>query len=768
MWFRPSLAVPVAVTVALALLLVLAPANPTVGFIDSAVTLCLSAYATACAVLAARSAEGRLRTAWTILAVALAAWASGDLLWLVFDTFLPVAPFPSPADFCYLLFTGLAIWAMVHMRTEPVGRSRLRTFLDGLTVGLCSFLLAWIVVLHVVFETYRDDTVALGLAFLYPVADIVALAVAVTVFARTGNGQRGVLSLLVVAFGLATITDIAFAYIVANDRYTAGHVIDIGWAAALVVFAAAALHSRWTPPPAPPSMSAPSNAALWAPYLPLLLAGTVGPALVMTGFERIVVPLLMVTVCLRQAVAAWENRELLSSVADQALRDPLTGLANRTLFNDRLAHAMMLRSRDGGAVAVVSLDLDDFKLVNDSLGHPTADRLLVRAGRRVLGCVRPGDTVARLGGDEFILLLEGDGDDLHLVAQRVVEAFTKPFVVDGQELLLRPSVGVAVAGDDEPDLAAETLVERADTAMYAAKRSRSSRVHTFDAGMVMVDPDATDLVPAEMEAGDDGPGRGPARVRLLGELRDAIDHGGLEMVYQPKIGLRTGSVVGVEALLRWQHPDLGLLRPGAFMSLIRQHGLMRPVTDVVLDKVLDDAARWIAAGARVPVAVNLFAPFLRDTKLPDLISGALERRGLTADLLTLEVTEDLVLHELALVTAVLRQLRGRGVRVAIDDFGSGYSALSYMRDLPIDEIKLDRTFISAVASDDRAAAVVRSVIGLTHELDMTVVAEGVEDAVTAAWLLDHGCDIGQGYFFGRPTEPAAVPALLSAVTPIVQ
>jgi len=285
--------------------------------------------------------------------------------------------------------------------------------------------------------------------------------------------------------------------------------------------------------------------------------------------------------------------------------------------------------------------------------------------------------------------------------------------------------------------------------------------------MKMIEPDSIGIASAEGDVAEDGPGHGAARVRLLGELRDAIDHGGLQMVYQPKIGLHNGVVVGVEALLRWQHPVLGVLRPGAFMSLVREHGLMRPVTDVVVDKVLDDAARWIESGLRVPVAVNLFAPFLRDPTLPDIMCDALERRGLGADLLTLEVTEDLVLSDLRLVTAVLKQLREHGIRVSIDDFGSGYSALSYLRDLPIDEIKLDRHFVASVTTDNRAAAIVRSVIDLSHELGMTVVGEGVEDAATATWLRDHRCDIGQGYLFGRPAEASAIPALLDKVTTIV-
>ena len=220
-------------------------------------------------------------------------------------------------------------------------------------------------------------------------------------------------------------------------------------------------------------------------------------------------------------------------------------------------------------------------------------------------------------------------------------------------------------------------------------------------------------------------------------------------------------IVSVEALLRWPHPQLGTLRPDAFMSLVRQHGLMGPVTDLVVDRVLEDTERWLALDVHVPVAVNLFAPSLRDSRLPDRLCQALAHRGLPTSVLTVEITEDLVLSEVALVTAVLRRLRQLGIRVAIDDFGSGYSALSYLRDLPIDEIKLDRHFIASVTADARAAAVVRAVIDLTHDLGITVVAEGVEDAETASWLSEHGCDIGQGYHFCKPVDADQIPGLVA-------
>ncbi len=755
---RIAIALPIVAVLALAMTLLIGGAGRPAAVVDDLMSVALSSYAAVCSALVARSAEGRHRGAWATMAGALGAWALGDAIWLFYDVvLLREPPSPSVADIPYLAFPVLAAVAMVRFGTASTRQSRLRLVFDATNVALCLFLLSWILVLNRIFDGFGDDKVAFSIALLMPALDLVVLTIAVVVLVRAEASQRLELSLLTFAVGLVTVADSAYAYLLVDGAYGTGNVVDLIWAASLAVFAGAALISRRLPQPSGQPVSLPSNTSLWLPYTPLLLAGTIGPPLTMTGSERFIVPLIVATVCGRQVVAAWENRRLLTAAADEALRDPLTGLANRTLLHERLTHAMMLRSRGERSVAVMSLDLDDFKLVNDSLGHPAADDVLRRVGQRLAGCVRTGDTVARMGGDEFVLLLEGRGDDSHLIAHRVVTAFQEPFTVDGQAMLLCPSIGLAVAPGDEPDLAPDTLIQRADVAMYAAKRSRSSEVHTFHAEMVMSDPDVVDVGEPRRPAGD-----GAAQIRLLGELRKAIDHGQLDVVYQTKFALDDGKVVGVEALLRWNHPTLGTLRPDAFLSLVRQHGLMRPVTDLVLDMVLDDAATWVALGVPIPIAVNLFAPFLRDTELPDTLIRALERRGLPADLLTIEITEDLVLSEVDMVTSVLRRLREHGIRVAIDDFGSGYSALSYLRDLSIDEVKLDRHFIASVATDERAAAVVRAVIDLAHDLGISVVAEGIEDSVTASWLQLHGCDVGQGYYFGRPVAADLIPGLFHA------
>jgi diguanylate cyclase (GGDEF)-like protein len=324
---------------------------------------------------------------------------------------------------------------------------------------------------------------------------------------------------------------------------------------------------------------------------------------------------------------------------------------------------------------------------DDGTDHRSAasDALLKAAARRLISCVRPGDTVARVGGDEFAVVIDGAGEDSHLVARRIADAFTSPFDLVGQEVLVRPSVGLAVASPGDAPVSAALLLRQADAAMYAAKRSRDRGLQTFSAGTEL--ETAIDRAHGATEA---SAREGAAAVRLLGELRQAIDQRALVTLYQPKFDMRSEQVVGVEALVRWPHPDRGLLCPDQFLPLVRQHGLMRAVTERVLSQALDGAAAWARLGIQIPVSVNLFAASLTDTTLPAHILDALASRGLSADDLIVEITEDLLMADIVRARAVLTTMRGHGLRIALDDFGSGYSALRFLRDLPIDEVKLDK------------------------------------------------------------------------------
>jgi diguanylate cyclase (GGDEF)-like protein len=393
----------------------------------------------------------------------------------------------------------------------------------------------------------------------------------------------------------------------------------------------------------------------------------------------------------------------------------------------------------GAPCALLLLDLDHFKDVNDSLGHATGDELLRVVARRLTAPLGPQDIVARLGGDEFAVLLPHAGaEQASQTAATLISALDEPVALEGLHVQTGASVGIAVSPEHGRDIGA--LLRHADIAMYRAKRGQAE--------YLLYTPGGGEHVATR------------AGMEVLSQLRRAIEHGELAVQYQPKLCLRSGTIVGVEALIRWPHRQQGLLYPDQFLPLARQNRLMRAVTDFVVERALDDAARWHARGHRLPVSVNLSPPTFADRDLPARIEQALHRHGLTSSALRVEITENFVLNNLDRARTVLGGLRDLGIAIAIDDFGSGYSALSYLRELPIDEVKLDLSFIAAITTEPAAAAMVRSVIDLSHTLGLTTVAEGVETAKTAAALRSYGCDAVQGHYYSPPLGTAELMQLL--------
>ncbi|WP_083869664.1 putative bifunctional diguanylate cyclase/phosphodiesterase [Modestobacter italicus] len=433
-----------------------------------------------------------------------------------------------------------------------------------------------------------------------------------------------------------------------------------------------------------------------------------------------------------------ERLELQSRLAHQATHDALTGLPNRAAVLAR-GEELLTDPATPCRLAVLLMDLDRFKEVNDTLGHSYGDRLLAQVGPRLRPLVREVDMVARLGGDEFAVLLpDVTVAEARAAAERLHAALGTPFLVDGLSLDVDVSIGVAVCGEGGADVG--TLLRQADIAMYAAKESHD--------GVAVYDP---------LSDGNDR-----SRLVLLSELRRGLADGELVVHYQPKVALGSGQVVGVEALVRWQHPVRGLLAPVDFLPAVERTALIEPVTDAVLDLALAQVRAWWAAGFRVPVAVNLSA---RSLARPDLLGRVLQRlqaHGVPADLLRLEITESALLAEPTRAREVLRSLHAAGVRLSIDDFGTGYSSMGHLKHLPVDELKVDRSYVAEMVTSAEDAALVRSVVDLGHELGMTVVAEGVEDAATAAALADLRCDVGQGWLFGRPGPAVDVTAVLRA------
>lgn len=719
----------------------------TVRAVDDLLLPLLSGIAAVFAAGAARSTRGRIRSGWIAMVVALAGFAIGEAIWCYDDLILQQAPFPSTADGFFLVFPVGVCVALLFFRTPTSRQSQGQVVLDGLIVAGSLFIVSWTLVMKQIYEAGAASRLEVVLLIAYPAADLVILTVAAVVFFGARSGQRLTMTLLGLGVVAMALADTGYAYLSAQKEYVAGNRIDIVWVAGLLLLTVAAAVGRQDKFEDRPRDELPGWASFWFPYAPLMAAVAVVATQPPSEFASApVLPvgiLLVVCVLARQAVAVNENRRLLAEVTDQAMRDPLTGLANRVLFQDRLDHAMQSRHRTGTPIGVLILDLDDFKLINDSLGHAAGDELLQQVGQRISTCVGSGDTVARLGGDEFAVMTVGAVDLLEAIGDRVVKAFADPVIVEGHDVVMRPSIGLAVTAAEEPDVSADELLKRADLAMYAAKRSRAS-VRLFSREM------------REAHSRDD-------EARLLRELRGAVDRNELTLVYQPKFDLKSGALAGVEALLRWPHADRGVLTPDQFLPLVRRHGLIDAVTDFVINTALDDARDWFGAGLDVAVAINVFPPSLAALQLPDRLDRAVRARGLPSSALTVEITEDVLLDDIDRTRIVLSELRDRGISVAIDDFGSGYSALWYLRDLPVGEVKLDRSFIAPIAVDPRAAAVASAVIDLAHVLCMTTVAEGVENAETADWLRQHGCDIVQGYYFSPPLSAAEVLTLRAPV-----
>ncbi len=423
-----------------------------------------------------------------------------------------------------------------------------------------------------------------------------------------------------------------------------------------------------------------------------------------------------------------------ATIRHQAQHDALTGLPNRVLFIERVDLAM----RAGGDQAVLFIDLDDFKWVNDSLGHAAGDELLVVVARRLQASVRESDLAARLGGDEFAVLVQEGGVEIgRMVAARIIAALGQPLNAAGMQLMIQASVGIAAVSEWR-DTA--ELLRNADVAMYDAKEHGKGQFRVFE-------PSMQDRV--------------RDRIGVEAELRRALEHDELVLAYQPLVSLADEEIVGVEALVRWRHPTRGLLPPGFFLPVAEESGLILPLGRWVLREACRQARDWIGArdGRPFKVSVNLSARQLHHPDLVDEVVGALEDTGLDPGALVVEITESMILRDQLAVAAKLQVLRGLGVAVALDDFGTGYSSLSHLQNLPVDQIKVDRSFVSG---HDH---VLGAILQLGRTLRLQTVAEGVETRQQAERLRALGCELAQGYHFGRPLEPAAISALLGAVVP---
>jgi diguanylate cyclase (GGDEF)-like protein/PAS domain S-box-containing protein len=430
-------------------------------------------------------------------------------------------------------------------------------------------------------------------------------------------------------------------------------------------------------------------------------------------------------------------------IRHRALHDPLTGLPNRTLFMDRLGQAVQRLRRLQSRAAILFLDVDRFKLVNDSLGHGVGDELLAAAAPRLNQTVRASDTVARFGADEFGILLEdiGGEHDAIEMAQRIAAVFTRPFVLDGSEHFVTTSIGIALAvGGERP----EDLIRDADAAMHRAKERGGARYELFDEGIR---------------------GRAISRLRVENDLRRALARDELTLDYQPVVNLADRSIVSVEALVRWEHPERGRVPPLQFIPIAEENGLIEPIGRWVLEHACRQAAQWYEQRPDSPpisVAVNLSAVQFENRTLPETVATALQGAGLDPSLLALEVTESVMMGQAKEIAGILQELKAIGVRLVLDDFGTGYSSLAYLTRLPLDVLKVDRSFISGLGIEARDTAVTEAIVAMSHALSLVVVGEGAETDVQIQELRRLSCDLVQGFYFSRPVPPAEITRMLTA------
>jgi diguanylate cyclase (GGDEF)-like protein len=672
------------------------------------------------------------RAVWWWLSAALIARALGFVLYLaVVRTQVP-QPSPSLADIAWLSMYGFMLAGLIQLARLRSRQLSLALVLDG-AVGACAAAALAVALLGPTILRMRVPqtpvaTVVVDLA--YPVLDLMLLVVFIGVllsYRWRPPPAAWVLTAGVVGF---VVIDGIFVYQSATATFRPGTPLS---SASLGVMALVAV-AAWMPGHTRAARHEPLPDVVLPGLFALLCLGLLAYA------ARHPVHLLGVTLAALGVLVALARTGLsfraLRSLAQhrrEARTDELTGLANRRAFNELLEHALAQRA-PGRHMALLVVDLDDFKAVNDSLGHHYGDELLRLAAPRLQQAVRTGDVVARIGGDEFgLLLADADGPLAVRIAERLRAGFRRPFLLGPQATVIAPSIGIALVPDDghEP----VELLQHADLAMYEAKASGS--------GFALF---TRQLHPS-----------GRQRLETTERLRRAILDGEMVLYYQPQVALDTGVVTGVEALVRWRHPDHGLVLPGAFLPEVESGGLMPLLTAVVLKQAIQQGAAWHDAGGRLTVAVNLSVTNLLDPVFPEQVVDLLAGSGLPAGTLELELTEDLFMADPERAHGAIDRLLAAGVSLVVDDYGTGFSSLGYLRDLRnIRGLKLDRSFVTHMDADPRAAAIVESTVNLAHALGMHVVAEGVESEPVRDRLAAWGCEFAQGYLFSKPLPASEV------------
>ena len=667
------------------------------------------------------------RPAWLSLGCGLLAWTAANVYWLVALVPLEEAPYPSLADAGWLCVYPFAYVTIALLVRGAVLQLQPSMWLDGLIGGLGAAAVSAALFLGPIVAGTGGSFAQVVTNLAYPVGDLLVLVLVTGVFALLSWRPGRAWWLLAAGFVSFAAADTLYLFRMATGTYTVGTLVDVFWPAAMVLMGLAA----WQRPAERQAVRLEGWPVLVMPLLFTLLSLGVlfRASLVPTPLAATCLALAAVLAALARTGLTFREVRALAESRRQARTDELTGLPNRRRAYEALEHADSALAA-GGGLTVLMVDLDRFKEINDSLGHAAGDALLRQIGPRLSGQLRAGDLLARLGGDEFVVLTERlDEPDAVSLAARLRAQLQQPFTFGAMSLTIDASVGIALGPRHASS--GEELLQLADLAMYSAKTRR--------VGVAVYD-DARD-------------GQGRHRLETVEQLRAGMTRGQLVLHYQPKLDLPTNEVTGVEALVRWQHPTRGLLHPDAFIDLAEAFGLMGPLTLTVLDMALAQGRAFADAGRQLSIAVNVSPSNLVDEHFPDEVAALLTRHRLPAGALVLEVTEGLLMEDRERAVSVLTRLRDAGVGIAIDDYGTGYSSLAYLAELPVTELKLDRAFIATMTDSPRNAAIITSTLQLAHALGLVLVAEGAEDQPTAEALAALGCDLMQGYHLSRPLPP---------------
>jgi diguanylate cyclase len=685
---------------------------------------------------AVRSEESR--RPWAFFAFGISVYGLGNVLWAAWIEHLQNPPIPSICDgmrltlypACYIGVAGLA---RIRERKVPA-----RMWLDAMIAGLGIAAIGAAVVVRPVMASVSRSTAAIITEMAYPLCDLLLVAVVVGVLALRGWRLDRMWALLGIGFLALAVADILYALQVAGGASAPSALTNMTYDVGVMLLALAA----WQRSSTVETDALPSGAVLAIPAA--FTFGALG-LLVYDHFSRldpIALTLALLTLLFAFARTALTFRDVraLAETRRQAMTDDLTSMPNRRHFLRCLREAIVAGRATGSGAALLLVDLDNFKELNDTLGHDAGDQLLCQVGDRLRTVLRADDTAARLGGDEFGVLLSHpcDASGAEQVAEKIIQAIAQPFPIKEVGLRVTASIGIALFPEHaEND---EQLMQHADVAMYEAKAAQTGYAcyarerdkHTLE------------------------------RLTLAGELSEALENGEIEAHFQPKANASSRKIVGVEALVRWRHPVRGLIPPVDFVTVAEQAGLGRALTRRMLGLALTQVRIWRDAGFDLHVAVNTTVADLQDTEFPGEVAALLVHHGVAPEVLVLEVTENMVLADPVRIGDVLAQLGELGLGLSLDDFGTGFSSLAHLKALPVGEVKIDRSFVGRMTSDPVDAAIVQATIQLARSIGIRVVAEGIEDQVTWSSLVANKCELVQGYALSRPLPAIDLDVLLRA------